>query len=172
MTGSTTLPNPDAFSAVWDRRIRHISVSVIVTTVALAAVGLLGVSSARATNTDNGYSLSIQYAGITRPGLATPLSIEVVALGGNLPGNVTLRVSSDYLAMFDANGIEPTPTSAFNDGTWTDWTFDVPPGRGVLRVDFDGRLEPAVQWRRSGTVAVIVDDQEVVATGINTWVAP
>lgn len=172
MTGSTTLPKPDAFSASWDRRIRRTSVTLIVTTVTLAAVGLLGVNSARATNTDNGYSLAVQYARITRPGLATPFSIEVTTLGGELPSDVTVRVSSEYLAMFDANGIEPTPASSFNDGNWTDWRFEVPAGQAVLRVDFDGRLEPSVQWARSGTVAVIVDDHEVVATSLNTWVAP
>lgn len=113
------------------------------------------------------------HASVTRPGLATPFSIDVrAAEGTDLPAELTVRVSSAYLAMFDDKAMEPLPTRSFNAGEWTSWTFSVPPGRGTLTIDLDARLEPGVQRGRAGRAELDVEGTRRVAVEFRTWVMP
>jgi hypothetical protein len=92
--------------------------------------------------------------------------------GSSLPETVTLIVDADYLAIFDFNGLQPTPTETFSRGSSTSWTFEIPPGQDSLRVDMDARLEPAVQWARGGSVDLVVDGNRVATARFTTWVMP
>jgi hypothetical protein len=117
--------------------------------------------------------MEVTRAVITRPGLATPFRVDVFAEDGAvLPATVTLVVDADYLGILDFNGLQPTPTETFSgrDTTW--WTFEVPPGQSRLRVDIDGRLEPAVQWARKGSVALILEGESLATAEFTTWVMP
>lgn len=155
-----------------ERWLRVVSLTVIGAVVLAAAVGLLGVRTGEVTAAGGGYTMTVWYSEMTRPGLATPFSVEVRPDSGELPPSVTVRVSSPYLALFDDNGLEPTPTESYNTPEWTWWTFDVPPGSEVLRVDLDARLEPAVQYGETATAAIEVDGQQVVSADFTTGVAP
>jgi hypothetical protein len=138
---------------------------------AAALFGLLGVRVATSSVFSSGYTLQVRHAVVSRAGLPTPLDIEIRA-DDALPPEVTVRVSSRYLAMFDENGIDPLPAESFHDPEWTWWTFVVPPGSRDLMVSLDARIEPAVQWGRKARVALDIDDREVVAVDVHTWVSP
>jgi hypothetical protein len=170
---STTIPEADSGTHALERPLRLVSLGVIGVLTIATAIGLLGVRTTSVSATGRGVSVTVGYAVVTRPGLATPFSVEVASADGAfLPAEVTVRVSSDYLAIFDDNGMEPQPAESFNTAEWTSWVFDVPEGAMSLRVDLDARLEPAVQWARSGVVAVDIDGVETATVGFTTWVAP
>jgi hypothetical protein len=170
--GLSTIPEPRT-ALIWERPMRLVSVGIIGAVVLAASLGLLGVRTTKTSATGNGLSISVEYAAVSRGGLATPFSVEVATENGSpLPSSTTIRVSSPYLAMFDDNGIEPAPASSFNTGDWTWWTFEVPTGASRLQIDLDARLEPSVQFGRGAEAAVEIEGREVVAAEFNTWVMP
>jgi hypothetical protein len=170
---TSTIPSAEIGPNGWETGLRAVSVALVGALVLLGLLGLLGVRTAVATASDNGFSISVNHAAITRAGLATPFDIEVGTEDGSpLPASITIRVDSSYLAMFDENGLEPEPSSSFNSPDWTWWTFDIPPETSVLEFSFDARLEPAVQWGRGATAAIEIDGREMVAVEFETWVMP
>jgi hypothetical protein len=170
---TSTVPREDSGTDGPERYIRAASLGLIGALVILAAVGLFGVRTDTAVATENGYTISVFHSAIARPGLAAPFSVEVsTADDSPLPDQVTVRVDSPYLAIFDDNGMEPAPAESFNDARWTWWTFDVPPGARSLRVDLDARLEPAVQWGMEASAALEIDGAEMTQVGFTTWVMP
>jgi hypothetical protein len=92
--------------------------------------------------------------------------------GSALPDTVTISLTTSYFAMFDLNGLSPTPSSSFSTEQWARWSFDVPPGESSLRIDLDVRLEPAVQWVRSGSAVLELDGEPVTSVDFATWVMP
>jgi hypothetical protein len=171
--GTSTIPSEDSGTNGWERAVRYGSMVVILALVLAGVVGLLGVRAGHATASEDGLTLTVDHAAITRPGLATPFAMVVESTDGSpLPATLTTRVSSDYLAMFDENGLEPDPVSSFRSETWTWWEFEVPGGSSVLEIFFDVRLEPGVQWGRQATAAVEIEGRETVAVDFATWVLP
>lgn len=169
----STIPADSSGTDGWEAVFRAVSVTLVAGLVLLALTGFLGVRTATASNSANGYTISVTHASITRPGLATPFSISIAAADGTpLPAQVTMRIDSEYLEMFDENGLDPTPVSSFSTAQWTWWTFDVPGGQHELNVSFDARLEPAVQWGRAGSAVAEIDGDEMVAVEFTTWVMP
>ncbi len=139
----------------------------------LAGTSLLGVRSGTVAAEGSGYSVEVLRAQVTRPGLATPFAVEISSTDGSpLPATVTLRLATAYMAIFDFNGLEPTPSASFSTDQWTWWEFDVPPDQPTLRVALDARLEPSVQWARSGSAALEVDGESLVSVDFTTWVMP
>lgn len=171
---ASTLPaEQPQWSVGFERVIRAVTLIVVFSVVGLGAVGTLGVSTTTVGNSDNGYRIDVTYADVTRGGLATPFSITASSDDdAPLPPNVTIRLTSHYLALFDQNGIEPTPRASFNTSGTTWWEFEIPEGQTMLAVDLDARLEPAVQSGQSATVELWVDDERMVSTGITTRVMP
>lgn len=155
----------------WEWWLRKVSITLIGGLVLAGSIGLLGVRTEVVTAVGGGYQLSVRYASVSRPGLATPLSIEVRS-DDALPEEVTILATSSYLALFDDNGMEPLPVESYNTADWTSWTFAVPPDSHLLRVDLDARLEPAVQWGSDATVAVEVWQQRMASVDFTTKVAP
>lgn len=138
----------------------------------LAVSGMAGVRSATSTVDAGRFTMEVLHASIARPGLATPFAVTVRSQGRALPESVVLRISSDYLSIFDEHGLTPAPTSAHRDPEWTWWTFQPPEGSDELTVALDARLEPSVQWRRQADVALILGDEPKAETQITTWVLP
>lgn len=170
---NSTRPSEQSSSKRWDIALRVISIGVVGMLVLAGLLGFLGVRSATAVASANGYTVEVIHAVVTRPGLATPLEVSVTRDDGSaLPPMVTTRIESSYLAMFDENGLDPAPVSSFQSGRWTLWTFEVPDGAQILKVTLDARLEPAVQSGRDSTVSVVVDGEEMVMVGFRTWVMP
>lgn len=169
---STLPPDPSPRWSTFDRWLRRIASIAIAATALAALAGVLGVRTATATSSADGYDLEVRYARVSRAGLETPFTIDVRAGSGRLPDSVTLRIDTAYLGIFDENGLDPQPASAFSDSVETEWTFDGPVQRGELSVDFDARLSPAVQWGREGRVVLVLDGEEVTSVVFKTWVMP
>jgi hypothetical protein len=171
---TSTIPSDSYRSISTAERAIHAAAFSLVGLVVLAAVlGLLGVRTGVVTAAGDGYRMDVLRAVVSRAGLATPFRVQVMTEDGSaLPEQVTLVVDADYLASFDFNGLQPTPTETFSRDGSTWWTFDIPPGEDSLRVDMDARLEPAVQWARGGSVELIVEGQNVASADFTTWVMP
>jgi hypothetical protein len=171
---TSTIPDePTQPGRAAERAIHIAAFSLVGLVMLLGAIGIFGVRTGVVAVTGGGYTLEVDRAAVTRPGLATPFRIDVRSEdGSNLPAKVTLEINSSYLASFDFNGLQPTPTETFSSGGSTWWTFDVPVGETHLSVDMDARLEPAVQWARAGRVALEIDDEQVVMAEFTTWVMP
>jgi len=153
--------------------MRVVSVALISALAIVTATGLFGVRSASAGRSEGSHQLTVDHAAVTRPGLATPFDITVRNRDNSpLPGELTIRLDSAYMAMFDENGLDPTPVASYQTGEWLWWTFENPDGREEIRVSFDARLEPGVQWGRTGSVAVFAGDDRLVDVVFRTWVIP
>jgi hypothetical protein len=152
------------------RRITYTVVSAVLTAIVAAAVvdaattiGIYGPNTERVTAAGpDGLELRVRYGSVSRPALATPFDITVTRPGGFDGQQVTLAVHSEYLAMWDENGLDPAPAEETADATTTYWTFE-PPDGDTLRVSFDGRIEPAAQTGERGSVAVVDDDGTLLA---------
>lgn len=169
----STIPADDSGADGVETVLRAISLIFVGVVVLAGLAGFLGVRTSTAQASGNGLTVSVEHASVTRPGLATPFSVAVATEDGTaLPEQITTRINSDYLAMFDENGLEPEPASSYQNGRWTWWTFDVPQGHNELEVSFDVRLEPAVQWGREGSATVEIDDDEQVTVEFVTRVMP
>ncbi|MET0566186.1 MAG: hypothetical protein ABW021_07075 [Acidimicrobiia bacterium] len=139
----------------------------------LAATSFLGVRTGTVTARGEGYSIAVLRAQVSRPGLATPFGVEISTVdGSDLPEVVTLRLDTSYLSIFDFNGLEPTPSASYSTHRWTWWSFEVPPDQASIQVGLDARLEPSVQWARSGSAALEIDGVNQVSVDFTTWVMP
>lgn len=152
------------------RTLRRVFMTLLFGVLALGLAGWLGVRSATATASGGGYELTVTYGQVSRPGLATPWSLEIRHPGG-FDGPVTVSTSTGYLDMFDENGFDPQPSKSTATPDTVVWEFDPPEG-DTLGVSFDGRIEPGAQWGRSGESSVLVDGKPVVTAKYKTWVLP
>ena len=156
--------------ARWGRRAFFVAIT---TFLLLGALGRYGVRTAEVTGEGGGYELRVLYPEVSRPGLATPWSLEVRRPGGFDDGTVTVATTSSYFDIFDENSLDPEPSESTSDGERTYWTFTTPPAGDTLSVSFDARIEPAVQWQSAeATSSVVVEGVDVVSTGYRTFVMP
>ena len=121
---------------------------------------VFGVDSDSVSAAGGGYELTVTYGAVTRPALATPFDIDVHRDGG-FDAPITIAVDRRYMRIWDENGLYPAPSAEHNTATEVVWEFDPPDGED-LHVTYDGRIEPALQSGRSGSVTVL-DGTEVVA---------
>lgn len=172
-TKSSTIPSEASGGKGRETFLRTGAVGFVWALVLLGLTGLLGVRTDIARSSDNGYELAVTHAEVTRPGLATPFHLTVSRTdGGPLPAEVTTRIDARYLEMFDENGLDPDPVGSFSTSESAWWTFAIPPGENRLEVSFDVRLEPSVQWGRTGSVSLEVDGVETIGVEFRTWVLP
>ncbi len=168
---TSTLPEPIGVERLKRARAgRRAVIAIMALLLLLALSTLLGVRTSEKAASAEGYDVTVTYASVTRPGLATPFDVEVTKAGG-FDEPVVLAVSGDFLAAFDENGLDPDPASSVADADFTYWRFDPPPG-DTLGVSFDARLEPAVQWKREGTVKLLAERTSVVEIDFTMWVMP
>ncbi|MHB1139906.1 MAG: hypothetical protein ACYC2O_13205 [Microthrixaceae bacterium] len=170
--GSTEPDDPTPGWGRFERSLRAFAVLVVFVIVLASLLGVTGLRTRTAAASNGGLDVTVTFAQVTRSGIATPFEIDIEASGTDpLPATVEIDVSSDYLAMFDENGLDPQPDAATADGEVDRWTFEVPEGQRRLHVDFDARLQPNVHSGTTGTVAV--RDPEgggEVSVEFRTWV--
>ncbi|MGI8810359.1 MAG: hypothetical protein ACR2KK_21415 [Acidimicrobiales bacterium] len=172
-----TEPQPtDISRQVRSRLVRRIFVVGLGLFLVLGALGFYGVRTRSASAAGGGYEVSVRYATVSRPGLATPWSVEVRRPGG-FPDGLTLAVMSGYFDAFDENGLDPAPVEETSDGERTYWRFG-PSAADTIAVSFDARIEPGVQATRvKGRVEVLdgppgPQSAAVVTVDFGTWVMP
>lgn len=138
--------------------------------VLLGAATVFGARSATVHASGGGVDLTVTYPAVTRPGLAIRWIIRVHRAGG-FDKPIDLAVTSRYLDLFDFNNLDALPTGTVTDGELSIWTFDPPVG-DTLVVAFDGRVEPAQQYGKSATVAVMEGGVPIVSVRYATRVMP
>ncbi len=139
----------------------------------LGLLNVYGVRTTEKTATGNGYELTVAYTSVTRPGLATPWSVEVRHPGGFDSGLVTVAATSSYFDAFDENGLDPDPARSTSDGERTIWQFEPPTG-DTLTVSFDARVEPGVQltWLKGEVEVLGPAGDAAVSADFSTYVMP
>jgi hypothetical protein len=169
-----TAPEPTDLGRQARARLgRRLFVVVLAAFLLLGALGFYGVRTKTATASAAGYELSVRYASISRPGVATPWSFEVRRAGG-FPDGLTVAVTSSYFDAFDENGLGPAPVEERADEERTIWRFG-PSGSEVISVSFDARIEPGVQLTTiKGELAILSGPTgpPVVTVGFKTFVMP
>ena len=171
-SGTDTTPERRTLADIKRARTgRRVLLAVFGTFQLLGALGVLGDRKGEVSATGGGYTLSVTYPRVTRPGHAVPLEIEVRRTGGFGDEPVVISMRAGYFALFDENGMVPGPAAETATGEDVVWEFDPPPG-DVLRVLFDTRTGPNRQRGEPGTVAVLVDDTRVVSVSFRTRVMP
>ena len=154
-------------NGLWLRRIFTIGLAGF---LLLGALNVYGVRSGEVSATGGGYELEVRYAKVSRPGLATPWSVEVTRPGG-FDGPVTLATTASYFDAFDENGLDPDPTESVSDGERIVWTFDAQGER--LSVSFDARIEPGMQLRSvKATTELLEDGRPVASVRYRTFLMP
>jgi hypothetical protein len=144
---------------------------------AFLVVGLLGgygVRHREVTGVGGGYELTVRFPTVTRPGLASVWSVEVRRTdGAELEGPVTIATDAAYFELYDENGLDPDPASATSDGERLVWEVEPADGATAVTLDFDARIEPAVQLaRKKGETSVLEDGEPVVTVTYTTNVLP
>lgn len=146
--------------------------ALVAAVVDLAGAPVVGVDHQVDTvRSPDGTELRVVTPEVSRPGLASPFQIEVTAGPGGFDGAVRVGVTQEYLDIWDLNGISPSPDSESSHGEWVVWEFTAPSGRELL-VHYDGRVEPAMQSGRSGSVALFDGDRVVAVVDFHTRVLP
>ncbi len=155
------------------RTLRRIFVAALALFLVGGALDLYGVRTRTRSATGGGYELSVTYATISRPGLATPFSFEIRRPGG-FPDGLTVAALSSYFDAFDENGFSPTAETETDDGERTIWQFP-PSSADTMNVSFDARIEPGVQLTTAkGRLEILAapDGPPVVAVTFSTFVMP
>ena len=169
-----TAPEPTDLGRQTRARLsRRIFVVVLGAFLLLGALGFYGVRTTTKTAAGGGYELSVRYASISRPGVATPWSFEARRAGG-FPDGLTVAVTSSYFDAFDENGLGPAPEEERADQERTIWRFG-PSASDVISVSFDARIEPGVQLTTiKGELSILSGPTgpPVVTVGFKTFVMP
>ena len=169
-----TEPDPaDVERQARARTLRRLFVAALALFLLLGALDLYGVRTRTRSATGGGYELSVTYATVSRPGLATPYSFEVRRQGG-FPQGLTVAALSSYFDIFDENGFSPTPEEETADGERTIWTFG-PSTADTMTVSLDARIEPGVQVKLAkGRLEILTapDGEALVSVGYSTFVMP
>ena len=153
-----------------NRLVRRLALGLLTIFILLGAVGVLGVRSRTVTASGGGYTLEVDYAQVARPALAAPWRVTVRHPGG-FDGPITLETSADYFELFDANAMVPAPSAETADAEYHVAEFD-PPDGNTLKVSFDARIGPNVQWGKTATTRLVIDDEIVAQVTYRTWVLP
>ena len=165
--------SPDLADQRRARSLRRVFVAALLLFLVLGALNVFGVRTRTTSATGGGHELSVTYAVVSRPGLATPWSFEVRRPGG-FPNGLTVAATSRYFDAFDENGFSPAPLEETGDSERTIWQFGPSTGDTIV-VSFDARIEPGVQFTRvKGRVEVLAGPggPAVVAVGFTTTVMP
>ncbi len=154
------------------RMLRRIFFTALCGLLLLGLLGVFGPRTSEVSAQGGPYELTVTYANVSRPGLASVWSVEIRRQGG-FDGPVTLATTSDYFDIFDENGLDPDPSTATTDGKRTIWKFEPPDEGDTLVVSFDARIEPGVQGKSAkGTTSVLEAGQPVVSVDYRTMVTP
>lgn len=143
---------------------------MLVVFLAAGAFEVFGSKTDRTSATAAGYTLTVTYPSVTRPGLPIRWEFEVTHPGG-FDQPIRLATTFDYLHLFDTSNLEPEPVSSTGSDTEVIYVFDPPPG-DVFRVSMDGNAEPGFHELPAATTTLLVGEQPVVSVTYATKVVP
>jgi len=153
------------------RTLRRVGLVALGIVVVAGLFNLLGVRTGTVSADGDGYRLTVEYAEVIRPGLATKWIVEVRNPAG-FDGPVTLATSALYFDRFDFNQLYPEPAAVSPRGDEVLLEFEEIDGE-VLRVAFDGRASPTFAFSLAhGSTGLEVDERELVRVDYTTVVMP
>lgn len=181
MTVKTEQPLPSNLSTVpeelptgwdrFDRTLRAVTFAIVAGVVIAALAGVAGLTTDMKSATTDELRVSVFYARVTRPGIASPFQIKIeTPHGERLPPELQVDVPVDYLAIFDENGLDPEPDSVSSDGETETWIYH--PDEAVLSIDYDARLQPNIHSGTRATISVRSDTTDTISVQIRTKVFP
>jgi hypothetical protein len=163
VTDTSTLPEPRAAADVRRaRNKRRVGLVLLVLFVLAGAAGAFGTRTTTTTAEAAGYTVTVTYPAVSRPGHAVRYEVEVRHPGG-FDGPIRMRLSNAYFDMFDENSFAPDPDSATATGAYDLYEFSPPPGDTFV-VSSDTRVEPARQRGEQGEVSVLDDTGRPLVT--------
>jgi hypothetical protein len=172
--GTTPTPTrPDHESVARLRRhraARRVGIAFIAVLVALGLTNRFGLRMGSAVAERDGVVFQVDYASVTRSGLATPWRAEVRSPAG-FGGPVTIATSAAYLDRFDFNQWYPEPSATATRGDQLLLTFERPEG-DLLRIRFDGRASPTFGLSSSATTSLETAGLPPLSVEYRTWVMP
>lgn len=152
----------------WTRRV---ALSLLAVIVGLGATGLLGVRTATARESADGWTVEVHYPQIARAGLDIAWRVTVRHPGGFDGKPIVLAVSARYFDIFETQAFHPEPAKSTADGDLLYLEFDPPPGE-VFAVDYDAYIQPASQIGRSARVQLMDADRVRLTVRYRTWLLP
>jgi hypothetical protein len=152
------------------RAARRAMLAVLALFLVLGVFEVFGSKTDAVSATGAGYTLTVAYPSVTRPGLPIRWEIQVENPNG-FEGPIELRTTFDYLHLFDISNLEPEPSSS--TGTMADvvYTFEPPAGE-IFRVSMDGNAEAGLHEIPSATTSLFVDGSVEVSVTYSTRVVP
>jgi hypothetical protein len=153
-----------------DRALRRTGVAILTLLLLIGALGFLGPRTDVATATAGGYTLSVTYPSITRPGLPVRWELTVTHAGG-FDGPVRIATTFDALHLFDISNIEPDAQQATGSLGDVIYAFD-PPAGDTFRATLDGNTEPNAHEVPDVTTSVLVDGNAAVSVRYRVVVVP
>lgn len=170
-TSTATRPDHESVARLRRHRAaRRVGIACIALMVALGLTNLFGLRMGSTTAERDGVTFRVEYASVTRSGLATPWQAEVRSPGG-FGGPITISTSADYLDRFDFNQWYPEPSASATRGDLLLLTFERPEGE-LLRIRFDGRASPTFGPWASATTSLETAGLPRLTVEYRTWVMP
>lgn len=171
---------PDGIGIKRQRRVRlarRVFLVALALFVLAGLAGLLGVRQGSVFNSSEGWTLEVKYAKVTRAGLAVPMEWRITKAGGfgaeEEAPKVVVRITQDYFDLFDENGFDPEPSTAWSDGEFLYWEFNAPPDHDVMTISVDTRTGSSVQMTsKTAESSIVFDDRHLAAVTFKTWVMP
>ena len=171
MAASTRPEDVPATELTRARWYRRIGLGLLGVVVFAGAVNLLGVRTDVVAAEADGFRLSVEYARVTRPGLASTWRVEVTHDGG-FDGPVTLSTNADYFDRFDFNQFYPEPATTSSRGDVLLLTFEEIEGERLV-VRFDGRATPTFVFDLAqASTGLEIGGREIVRVDYTTVVMP
>jgi hypothetical protein len=167
--GSIPTAPDDALSeeqARRDRNLRRIGIAFIFAIVLLAAAGLLGQKTSTVTASGDGYTLSITYPSVVRPGMDVRFEISVNNPAG-FGKSLSIALNRHYFDIFDLNSLRPDADSSTSDGTSLVYTWNSPPGT-AFRFSLDMYAEYGEHFGLDGSTSVLAGDHPAVTVRYHT----
>jgi hypothetical protein len=166
-----TEPPPITLSKLRRARLeRRIVIGIAVLFVAVMLTGTLGPRTSTVSASGGGYTLTVTYPEVTRPGLPVRWEIRVTHPGG-FPARITVATTFVYLRHFDISSIQPEPASATADASDLVYGFDPPAGE-VFQVAIDAATQVSEQEWPPATTTLVVDGTPAVSVTYSTKVVP
>lgn len=153
------------------RLIRRTSGLLMLLVVLAGAAGMLGVHSTRVTAHSDGYTLTVEYAGVARAGLDVPLRVTIVP-DRKFSDSITLAISREYLAIFETQGFHPEPSDTANRGDDVLLTFDTPPDASPFVMDYDAYIQPASQQGADCRISIMHGADRLTSVRFTTFLFP